>query len=193
MASPSVAEPAVTTRPSLTLKRCINATPEKIYAAWTEPENLIGWFGPASVKQGSMSAEIDARAGGRYRISFDDERGEHFEVRGIYRDVVPNVRIVFSWAWHSTPERESLVTVTLKPDGGGTLLTLHHEQFFDESARDRHERGWTELIDKLERQMSSIERANFLTRKQTAMQPHRIVSREEWTAARQALPAQKKN
>ena len=57
---------------------------------------------------------------------------------------------MFSWAWHSTPERESLVTISMKPEGGGTLLTFHHEQFFDEAARDNHERGWTELLDKLE-------------------------------------------
>jgi len=41
---------------------------------------------------------------------------------------------VFSWAWHSTPERESQVTISLKPDGAGTMLTLHHEQFFDQAA-----------------------------------------------------------
>jgi uncharacterized protein YndB with AHSA1/START domain len=35
-------------------------------------------------------------------------------------------------------------------DGGGTLLTLHHEQFFDEAARDGHERGWASILDKLE-------------------------------------------
>ena len=40
------------------------------------------------------------------------------------------------------PERESLVTVVLKPDGDGTLLTLTHEQFIDEDARDRHQGGW---------------------------------------------------
>ena len=49
---------------------------------------------------------------------------EYYEIGGVYREVVPNQRLVFSWAWHSTPERESLVTVTLKPDGDGTLLTL---------------------------------------------------------------------
>ena len=43
----------------------------------------------------------------------------------------------------STPERESLVTIELKPDGDGTSLTLTHEQFFDEAARDRHQGGWT--------------------------------------------------
>jgi very-short-patch-repair endonuclease len=49
-------------------------------------------------------------------------------------------------AWRSTPERESLVTVLLGADGGGTLLTLIHEQFFDEAARDRHEHGWNGSI-----------------------------------------------
>jgi uncharacterized protein YndB with AHSA1/START domain len=64
---------------------------------------------------------------------------------------VPGSRLVFSWVWHSTPERESLVTVTMAKDGDGTLLTLHHEQFFDEKARDGHSRGWTCTLEKLER------------------------------------------
>ena len=76
--------------------------------------------------------------------------GEYFQVGGVYREIVPNERLVFSWAWHSTPERESQVTISLKPDGDGTLLTLHHEQFFDEAARDGHEKGWNALLDQLE-------------------------------------------
>ena len=151
MASQSVAEPVLATRPSLTLKRRINASPEKIYAAWTEPENLIRWFGPAMVMPETVRADVDARIGGRYRISFDDDRGEHHEVGGTYREMVPHSRLVFSWAWHSTPGRESQVTVLLKPDGAGTLLTLHHEQLFDTVARDAHEHGWMGTLDKLQR------------------------------------------
>jgi len=154
MASQSAAETTVITRPGLTLKRRINAPPEKIYAAWTEPENLIRWFGPATAKQETVHAEIDARIGGRYRIRFDDDRGEHHEVGGTYRDMVPSSRLVFSWAWHSTPERESQVTVLLKPDGVGTLLTLHHEQLFDAAARDAHEHGWSGTLDKLQRNLA---------------------------------------
>ena len=78
------------------------------------------------------------------------QNGEYSEVGGVYREMGPNERLVFSWAWHSTPERESMVTVSLKPDGNGTLLTLHHEQFFDQAARDAHERGWSGMLDKLE-------------------------------------------
>ena len=148
---PSVAGDAgLATKPSLTLKRRLNARPQKVYAAWADAEKLVQWFGPQQVKPGTVKAELDVRAGGRYRISFEDATGEYCEVGGVYREVVPNQRLVFSWAWHSTPERESLVTVSLKPDGAGTLLTFHHEQFFDQAARDNHERGWPEFFDKLE-------------------------------------------
>jgi uncharacterized protein YndB with AHSA1/START domain len=97
---------------------------------------------------------MDVRVGGRFRISFKDQDGEYHEVGGTYREVVPNERLVFSWAWHSTPERESLVTITLKRDGEATMLTLHHERFFDEKARDGHERGWSGTLEKLARYLS---------------------------------------
>ena len=138
-------------RPSLTLKRRLNASPEKVYAAWTNPQQIARWFGPSSVKAGTGQASIDARTGGRYRIVFTNEDGEHHEVGGAYREVIPNERLVFSWAWHSTPERESQVTVQLKPEGDGTLLTLHHERLFNQAARDGHERGWIGSLDKLEK------------------------------------------
>ena len=77
--------------------------------------------------------------------------GEEHDVGGVYREIVPNEKLVFTWAWKSTPERESLVTVLIKPDGDGSLLTLTHEQFFDEDARDRHQQGWAGALDKMEK------------------------------------------
>lgn len=137
-------------RPSLTLKRRLNAPPAKVYAGWTDPEKMTRWFGPARAVGSSVRAELDVRVGGRFRCSFTTEDGEYNEVSGVYRDVTPGVRLAFSWAWHSTPERESLVTVSLKPDGDGTWLTLQHEQLFDQAACDRHARGWGESLDRLE-------------------------------------------
>jgi len=140
--------------PSLTLTRRFRARPEKVWAAWTDPERLIGWFCTTLAKPGSLHAELDVRVGGRYRISFDHESGEHSEVAGTYREVLPNERLVFTWAWHSTPERESLVTVSMRPEGDGTLLVFTHEQFFDEAARDNHAKGWNELFAKLEQSLA---------------------------------------
>ncbi len=151
--SSAAGDAGLVNRPSLTLKRRLNASPEKVYAAWTNPQKITRWFAPSSVKAGSEQADIDARIGGRFRISFSTG-DEYYEVGGVYREVVPNRRLVFSWAWHSTPERESLVTISLQPDGDGTLLTLHHEQLFDQAARDGHERGWIGMLDNLEKHLA---------------------------------------
>jgi uncharacterized protein YndB with AHSA1/START domain len=138
--------------PSLTMKRRLNATPAEVYRAWTEAELLARWFGPENVT--AQKAEIDARVGGRYRIVLLGDDGELHQVSGTYHEVVENERLVFDWAWVSTPERVSRVTVTFKPDGDGTILTLLHEQFFDRDAATRHTRGWTGSMDKLERLFS---------------------------------------
>ena len=135
-------------KPSLTLKRRLNAPAEKVYAAWTDPQKIVRWFGPDS---GPVTkAEIDLRVGGGFDIGFHTEDGEYHQVGGVYREVVPNEKLVFTWAWHTMKERESLVTVTIKRDGEGSLLTLHHEKFFDQAARDGHEGGWTGSLNKLE-------------------------------------------
>jgi len=138
-------------KPSLTLKRRLKASPEKVFSAWTDPEKIVHWFGPHETVDGSVRADMDVRPGGRYRVDFKTVDGEQHQVGGAYQEVVANERLVFSWAWHSTPERESLVTVTLKADGDGTLLTLLHERFFDQKARDGHEHGWTGTLEKLDR------------------------------------------
>jgi len=112
----------------------------------------VKWFGPDS---GPVEhAEFDVRVGGKYSIGFRTEDGEQHYVSGVYREVVPNERLSFSWSWRSTPERVSLVTVLIKPDGAGSLLTLNHEKFFDEKARDDPRRGWSGCLDKLVQYLS---------------------------------------
>lgn len=134
---------------SLTLSRRLNATPEQVYAAWTEPKQLICWFGPENINA-ITHAETDVRVGGRFRVIMEDDKGEIHNVNGVYREVVANERLKFTWSWITTPERESVVTVTFAPSAGGTMLTLLHEQLFDEAARDGHTHGWTGSLVKLE-------------------------------------------
>jgi uncharacterized protein YndB with AHSA1/START domain len=135
-------------KPSLTLKRRLAAAPAQVFSAWTDPQKMMRWMGPEGVQ--ALKAEIEPRVGGRYRFVMRSLDGEEHDVSGVYREVVADEKLVFTWAWRTTPERESLVTVALKPDGDGTLLTLTHEQFFDEEARDRHQHGWIGSLDKLE-------------------------------------------
>jgi uncharacterized protein YndB with AHSA1/START domain len=142
----------VTTKPSLTIKRRFNAAPAKVFSAWTDPEKVKRWMGPGETV--TVRAENDARVGGRYRVVMRAPNGDEHDVGGVYREVVPNEKLVFTWAWKSTPERESLVTITFKSDGAGTLMTLTHEQFFDEEARDHHQFGWDGAMLKLEKYLA---------------------------------------
>ena len=140
-----------TTKPSLTIKRRFAAPPENVYAAWIDPEKMTHWMGPAGTQR--VEATNNLRVGGRYAIKMVTADAEH-DVSGVYREIVPNEKLVFTWAWQTTPERETLVTVTFKRDGDGTLMTLLHERFFDEDARDRHNAGWLGTMDRLEKYLA---------------------------------------
>lgn len=140
---------AVATKPSLTIKRRFRAPPARVFAAWTEPAQIARWFGPGKIH--IIEAVFEARTGGRFFVhGREPDSGEDHRVSGVVQEVMPNAKVVYTWAWQSTPERQSLVTVEFKPDGDGTLLVLTHEQFFDEPARDRHNMGWTGALLKLE-------------------------------------------
>ncbi|MFO1056084.1 MAG: SRPBCC domain-containing protein [Dongiaceae bacterium] len=135
-------------QPSLTLVRRIRATPARVYAAWTAPEQVARWFGPDAGPV--LSAETDVRPGGRFRIVFRTQDGEQHDVRGRYREVEAERRLVFTWQWVTFPDRESLVTIELRPVPEGTELTLTHARFFDEAVRDAHRQGWGGALDKLQ-------------------------------------------
>jgi uncharacterized protein YndB with AHSA1/START domain len=144
---PEPGESGLAGRPSLTLRRRLNASAAKVYAAWTQPAQLMQWMNPYD--NVCIHAEADVRVGGHFRVLMRGPDGEEIEVSGTYLEVVPDARLVFTWAWRGTPERESRVTVILREDGRATELTLKHEGFFDEAARDDHEGGWSSVLDRL--------------------------------------------
>lgn len=137
-------------RPFLNLARSYPVPPEKVWRAWTDPEAIRRWWGPGGHEPVSL-AQLDVRVGGRFRIVFGGPEGREHECAGVYREVVPNRKLVFTWTWpNSTPERESLVTITFRATNGGTELDFRHEQFFEEAVRDGHKQGWSESFVKLE-------------------------------------------
>lgn len=133
--------------PSVTIVRRIKAPPAKVYAALTEPAQMVRWWGPDAGP--TLSAVADVRPGGRFSIVFRLLNGDEHNPTGVYREVVPGRKLVFTWEWRGAPERQSLVTFLLEPAGGGTELTLIHELLPDEDARLSHERGWMGFLDKL--------------------------------------------
>ena len=137
-------------RPSLSIVRKLDAAPAKVWRAITEPEMLKKWMAPSDDFKIPV-AEAELRVGGRYHIVMHARDGEVHDVSGAYREIVPNKKLVYTWAWKSTPERVSIVTIELRASAGGTELTLKHEQFADAEARDRHQHGWMGCLARLEK------------------------------------------
>ena len=135
------------TLPSVTIVRRIKASPARIWAAITQPDQMIQWWGPDAGP--TLSAEADVRPGGRFSVVFRLLNGDEHNPTGIYQEVIPERKLAFTWDLPGSHEPESLVTFLLKPIDGGTELTLLHEHLPDEAERDSHEQGWNGLLDKL--------------------------------------------
>jgi len=153
-------EAATDDKTALRIRRIFRAPVAAVYAAWTDPAQVSCWMGPSDAF-GPTDATIDLRVGGRYRFVMHAPDGETHRVGGEFRAIVPDRKLVYTWAWESTPERESLVTVEFRAASEGTELVLTHERFADAPARDRHADGWTGCLARFERHLA-----------QTATQPH---------------------
>ena len=139
--------PRIAEDTSLTLERRYKVAPQRVWEAWTQAATLSRWFGLEGCAV--VNAELDVQVGGRYQIEIRTIEGPVAIVSGVYREVRPYEKLVFTWAWSSTPELESLVSVTLRPSDTGTQLTLTHARFSNRTACEQHTQGWTGSLVKL--------------------------------------------
>jgi uncharacterized protein YndB with AHSA1/START domain len=137
---------------SLEIRRVINAPRNRVYQAWTDPAQLKEWWGPEGVRTRNFTA--DARVGGKYRWDLVNQEGEEMTAFGEYRELVPGKKIVFTWKWdddEAWENKNSVVTIELSDCDGGTEVRLIHVQLPSEESRDRHNEGWSGVLDRLEK------------------------------------------
>jgi uncharacterized protein YndB with AHSA1/START domain len=97
---------------------------------------------------------VDLKVGGRYRLGMKAP-GDNplLIVGGVYQEILPPEKLVFTWQWESADpnEPETLVTVEFHEGAGATEIVLTHELFTDAAQRDKHREGWAGCLDHLER------------------------------------------
>ena len=140
----------------LQLTRVFDAPRELVFKAWTDANQFRQWFGAAACGGAALlSVKLDARVGGKYRLQMRRPDGEFYTTVGIYREVKPPERLVFTWQFEKdgsgdeygeVEPPEMVVTVELKARGRQTELILTHEEFASVESRDRHEDGWTRCL-----------------------------------------------
>ena len=140
----------VSTEPALEITRVIDAPCDLVFAAWTKAEHLVQWFGPKDFTVSEYT--MNAREGGNYRFVMRSPEGKLHPVYGVYLEITPPERIVFTWEREDEEGKDgsgTVVTVTLEPLGRQTKLTLHQAKFRSAEGRDSHFGGWTECLERL--------------------------------------------
>jgi len=135
------------TLPSVTLVRRIKASPARVWAAITQADQMLRWWGPDAGP--TLDVVADVRPGGRFSVVFRLLDGSEHNPTGVYQQVDPERALSFTWDLPGVHEPQSLVTFRLAAVDGGTELILTHEHLPDEAARRSHENGWNGLLDKL--------------------------------------------
>ena len=134
----------------LTVTRTIKAPRDRVFRAWTDPGELARWFHP-DPSFTTPVAEVDLRAGGGYQFVMQPPTGDPYVVRGVYREVQPPGRLVFTWRWDAAGDAdpETLVTVELHERGGETEVVLTHELLASADSREHHREGWEGCLTQL--------------------------------------------
>jgi len=152
--STTIASPQASAVPFVKQTRVIRATREAVYDAWTQPEIIMKWWGPANAV--CTAAELDVREGGAASLTIEvlphfvrpPGMPRSFTVRGVYTEVVPGERLQFTMKASWNQGEPSLVTVTFRDADGGTELTLVHERISADMVA-AYDAGWTQVFDKL--------------------------------------------
>lgn len=127
-----------------TLSKHFAATPEAVFDAWTDPENMGAWFSPMTT---ASVPKLDLTVGGEFQINMHGQDTEYVHT-GRYLEIDRPRKLVFTWVSEGTKGQETIVTLALAADGEGTLLTLTHERFPDTESRDNHAQGWEAIMEK---------------------------------------------
>ena len=137
----------------LQIVRRYRASPEKVFAACSNPATMKSWFGPKDFRVTALSADV--RVGGKFSFRMIGPPGE-MAAEGTYEAVEPPTLLVHTWRWTEGPPEyppdgvTSRITYTFEPDGTGTRLTFTQEGLADQEQADSHKEGWSEALDKLE-------------------------------------------
>ena len=135
--------------PELVISRVFDAPRNLVFKAWTHPEHLARWWGPKGFAL--VACELDVRPGGAWYRRMRSPEGAEYVKRGIYREIVPPERLVFTYVNEDADGSlgpETMVTVTFEDVGARTRLTLHHTGFDSIPSRDGHEGGWTSALER---------------------------------------------
>jgi len=137
------------------VERTIEAPPDKVFRAWTDPEAVKKWFVDQAPVHWTKDPEIDAKTDGHFSWSVvsDDNAQEKFAFHGTYREIEPAKKLAFTWEWQTLPIEgvnvpgHTLVTIEFLRQDDWTKVLLTQSGSPNEAARNAHDKGWNRCLD----------------------------------------------
>ena len=132
---------------TLVVRKTIKATAERLFEAWTEPEQLKKWWGPPGVT--CIEVEVDLRVGGRYRMANQLPDGKILWISGEFESIEPPRELVYTWRVEPETQASERVMVQFEARGDATEVIITHERIPNAAIRDMHEQGWHGCLEGL--------------------------------------------
>lgn len=154
------AESAPAVPNELVITRVFAAPRALVWKMFTEIEHALAWGGPRDYPM--INLEADLRPGGKWRGCLRaKESGEELWQGGVYREVVPPERLVYTFAWDEesgNSPNETLITITFAEEGADkTKMTFRQAPFASDESRDGHRAGWNSAFDRLVDYLKELE------------------------------------
>lgn len=140
--------------PQLKITQFINGKRERVFQSWLKPELAVKWFSPENLKP--VSFHTDAKVGGVYLHVMERPDGERMVTQGKYLEIVENRKIVFTWGKDISGAAESVVTIELTDQEGGTLVTLSQIKLPLDMV-EPHIKGWESALRNLEKYFKGVQ------------------------------------
>lgn len=166
------------------ITRILDAPRAIVFRAWTDPKHMAAWWGPQTFT--NPTCELDPRPAGKWYIQMRGADGIDHPCQGVYREVAPPERLVFTIdhsslpdEWHDlvNPQRdktqgkpplEGVATVTFEERGGKTKLTIRvrYESALirDSLLKMGMNEGWAQSLDKLAVEVATDKRPLVIER-----------------------------
>lgn len=138
---------------TMQIERAFRAPAEAVFEAWTSEEVLRRWF-HAEHDWETPEAEVDLRLGGAVRVVMRDPAGgKEVGGSGHYTVIEPPTRLAFTWTWDGE-DRQTLIELDFEEAEGTTTVRMTHSGLRDAEAVHRHEYGWNNCLDSLEKALA---------------------------------------
>lgn len=130
---------------SLEVTQIISAPPERVFDAWTQPDELRKWWGPSGVY--CVAAEIDLQIGGEYRIANQLPDQSVLWIAGEFIVIERPHLLVYTWALEGHDSVAEHVRVAFNEHELGTSVVVTHTRIASPAVREQHEHGWVGCLE----------------------------------------------